>query len=109
MDTGEKTRKGTSLPDISTHRMRHESCHSKSTTVSRRKGGDVAMSTGNEERMTKLLNYPFGSYLMLRLEYVLLTEGDELEAKIMRLIEKRMDDHRKQLYQNVVNAASAGS
>jgi hypothetical protein len=67
------------------------------------------MTSGNEERMTKLLNFPFGSYLMLRLEYTLLTEGDELEAKILRLIEKRMEDRRRQIYQDVINAAPPGS
>jgi hypothetical protein len=50
-----------------------------------------------EERMSALLTFPFGSFLMPRLEYVLLT-GNELEAKILRLIEKRMDDERRRRY-----------
>lgn len=60
------------------------------------------------ERMTPLLSFPFHSFLMLRLEYVLLTDGNDLEAKILRIIEKRMDDQRKQLYQEEINALPAG-
>jgi len=56
-----------------------------------------------EERMSTLLTFPFGSFLMLRLEYVLLTGGNELEAKILRLIEKRMDDERRRRYQARIN------
>lgn len=62
----------------------------------------------NEERMSALLTFPFGSFLMLRLEYVLLT-GNELEAKILRLIEKRMDDERRRRYQTQMNKLPSGT
>jgi hypothetical protein len=61
-----------------------------------------------EERMSALLTFPFGSFLMLRLEYVLLTDN-ELEAKILRLIEKRMDDERKRRYQAQMNTMPPGT
>lgn len=59
--------------------------------------------SNSEDRMTKLLDFPYGSYLMLRLEYVLIC-GDELEAKIMRLIEMYMDNDRKKLLQEYLNS-----
>ena len=62
----------------------------------------------NEERMSALLTFPFGSFFMLRLEYVLLT-GNELEAKILRLIEKRMDDERRRRYQAQMNKMPPGT
>jgi len=62
-----------------------------------------------EERMRALLAFPFGSFLMLRLEYVLLTGGNELEAKILRLIEKRMDDERRRRYQTQMNKMPPGT
>jgi hypothetical protein len=43
-----------------------------------------------------------GSYLMVRLDYVIIC-NDELEAKIMRLIEMYMDDERRRLYQQLLN------
>jgi len=61
-----------------------------------------------EERMSALLTFPFGSFLMLRLEYVLLT-GNELEAKILRLIEKRMDDERRRRYLAQINTMPSGT
>lgn len=61
-----------------------------------------------EERMSVLLTFPFGSFLMLRLEYVLLTDN-ELEAKILRLIEKRMDDERRRRYQSQMNKLLPGT
>lgn len=61
-----------------------------------------------EERMSASLTFPFGSFLMLRLEYVLLT-GNELEAKILRLIEKRMDDERRRRYQAQMNTLPSGT
>lgn len=67
------------------------------------------MTAGNEERMSRLLTFPFNSYLMLRLEYVLLTSGDELEAKILRLIEVHMDGERKHIYRGLINAAPPGT
>jgi hypothetical protein len=55
-----------------------------------------------EDRMTKLLDFPYGSYLMLRLEYVLICET-ELEAKILRLIEMYMENERRKLLQAYLN------
>src|SRR5579875_2676749 len=57
----------------------------------------------SDERVTPLLSLPFNSFLMLRLEYVLLT-GNDLQALLLRLIEKRMEDQRRRLSQERLNA-----
>jgi hypothetical protein len=51
---------------------------------------------------SKLLKFPYGSYLMVRLDYIVIC-GDELEAKIMRIIEQYMDDERRRMYQDLLN------
>lgn len=53
----------------------------------------------------KLLNFAIGSYLMLRIDYVVICR-DELEAKILRIIEMYMDMERARLYQEAVNAGT---
>ena len=53
--------------------------------------------------VSKLLNLPIGSYLMVRLDYVIICGNNELEAKVLRLIEMYMDDERKRLYQAQLN------
>jgi len=55
------------------------------------------------ERMIPLLSFPFNSFLMLRLEYALLT-GNTLQAILLRIIEKRMEEQRHRLYQEYMNA-----
>lgn len=57
----------------------------------------------DSERITPLLSLPFNSFLMLRLEYALLT-GNDLQAMLLRIIEKRMDDQRRHLYRERMNA-----
>lgn len=52
--------------------------------------------------VSKLLNLPYGSYLMVRLDFKIIC-GDELEAKIMRIIEMYMDDERRLLYKELLN------
>ena len=52
--------------------------------------------------VSKLLKLPFGSYLIVRLDYRIIC-GDELEAKIMRIIEMYMDDERRLLYRAMLN------
>lgn len=52
--------------------------------------------------VSKLLKLPYGSYLMVRLDYKIIC-ADELEAKIMRIIEMYMDDERKILYKQFLN------
>ena len=53
--------------------------------------------------VSKLLNLPIGSYLMVRLDYVIICGNNELEAKVLRLIEMYMDDERRRLYQAQLN------
>lgn len=50
-----------------------------------------------------LLKFPCRSYLMIRLDYVLISE-DELEAKILRIIEMYMDIERMIIYRDLLNA-----
>lgn len=57
----------------------------------------------DSERITPLLSLPFNSFLMLRLEYALLT-GNDLQAMLLRIIEKRMEDQRRRLYQQRMNS-----
>lgn len=52
--------------------------------------------------INNLLTFPFTSYLMVRLDYVVIC-GDELEAKIMRIIEMYMEDERKIIYKTLLN------
>lgn len=52
--------------------------------------------------VNKLLNLPYGSYLMVRLDYVIIC-GNELEAKILRIIEMYMEDERRILYKELLN------
>lgn len=52
--------------------------------------------------ISKLLKLPYGSYLMVRLDYIIIC-GDELEAKIMRIIEMYMEDERRILYKELLN------
>jgi hypothetical protein len=68
---------------------------------SHRRRKEPAMS--DAERVTSLLSFPFNSFLMLRLEYALLT-GNDLQAILLRIIEKRMEDQRRRLYQERMNS-----
>lgn len=52
--------------------------------------------------VSKLLKLPYGSYLMVRLDYRIIC-GDELEAKIMRIIEMYIDMERISMYRNMLN------
>lgn len=52
--------------------------------------------------ISKLLTLPYGSYLMVRLDYRIIC-GNELEAKILRIIEMYMDDERRQIYRDLLN------
>ena len=55
------------------------------------------------ERVSPLLSFPFNSFLMLRLEYALLT-GNDLQALLLRIIEKRMEDQRRGFSQQRMNS-----
>jgi len=60
------------------------------------------MASHNEEKMTKFLDFPFDAFLMVRLEYSLLFE-DELEAKLLRIIERYVCEERSRIYRDTVN------
>lgn len=53
----------------------------------------------------KLLTFAIGSYLMLRIDYVVICR-DELEAKILRIIEMYMEMERARIYQETVNGST---
>lgn len=55
------------------------------------------------ERMTPLLPFPWNGFLMLRLEFALLT-GDVLQALVLRIIENRVENARKKRYHARLNA-----
>jgi hypothetical protein len=55
------------------------------------------------ERMTPLHPFPWNGFLMLRLEYALLT-GDVLQSLILRIIENRIESDRKKRYHTQLNA-----
>lgn len=55
----------------------------------------------------KLFNYPYESFLMVRYEFILICEGNELEAKLLRIIESYVENARKALYRDAANTQSA--
>src|SRR5258708_9721192 len=59
-----------------------------------------------EEKISKLLEFPYDAFLMVRLEYVQIL-NDELEAKLLRIIEKYIDQERANIYQKMLNTAGA--
>jgi len=61
----------------------------------------------HEEQMSKLLDFPYDAFLMIRLEYVQIL-GDELEAKCLRIIEKYIEQERKRLYQQATSEGQHG-
>src|SRR3954467_8008420 len=62
----------------------------------------------NEEKINKFLDFPYDAFLMVRLEYVQIL-GDELEAKLLRIIEKYVDIERKRIYREMINVAPANN
>src|SRR5260221_5561856 len=66
------------------------------------------MSNQNEKRISKFLSFPTGSYIMVRLDYILICR-DELEAKILRIIEMYIEDVRNKLYLEHLNKLPKGS
>jgi hypothetical protein len=64
------------------------------------------MNTPKETKMEPLLSFPFNSFLMLRLEYVLILQ-DELQAKLLRIIEAYVETQRQVIYRNQVNKNQA--
>jgi hypothetical protein len=50
-----------------------------------------------------IMNYPYGQFLMIRLDFVLLRD-DELQARILRIIESKMLEQKKQWQDEVVKA-----
>src|SRR5947209_8656249 len=52
------------------------------------------MSGYSEEKLTTLLSFPYDNFLMLRCEFIQIV-GNELEAKVLRIIEKTVEAERK--------------
>ena len=60
------------------------------------------MSGNHQEKMTKYLDFPFDTFLMLRFEYEVIFE-DELIVKVLRIIEYYIEAERRRLYREEVN------
>ncbi len=54
------------------------------------------MSEYREEKITPLLSFPYDTFLMLRCEFVQIV-GNDLEARVLRIIEKTVQAERKRL------------
>jgi len=54
------------------------------------------MSGYSEEKITPLLSFPYDTFLMLRCEFVQIV-GNDLEARVLRIIEKTVQAERKRL------------
>src|SRR5947209_2303794 len=54
------------------------------------------MSGYREEKMTPLLSFPYDTFLMVRCEFIQIV-GDDLEAKVLRILEKTVQAERKRL------------
>ncbi len=54
------------------------------------------MSGYSEEKMTPLLSFPYDTFLMVRCEFIQIV-GNDLEARVLRIIEKTVQAERKRL------------
>ncbi len=62
------------------------------------------MSNQREDKINRLLDFPYDAFLMVRLEYVQILRS-ELQAKLLRIIEKYVEQERKNIYQKMLNGA----
>jgi hypothetical protein len=60
------------------------------------------MSEYREEKFTQLLSFPYENFLMLRRAFIQIV-GNELEAKVLRILEKTVEAERKRLYRDRLN------
>jgi hypothetical protein len=60
------------------------------------------MSGYSEEKMTPLLSFPYDHFLMIRRAFVQIV-GNELEAKVLRILEKTVEAERKRLARERLN------
>ncbi len=56
--------------------------------------------------ISKLFDYPTDAYLKVRFDYLLICTQDELEAKVLRIIERYVEMERARLFQQKVNAGA---
>ena len=54
------------------------------------------MSGYSEEKITPLLSFPYDTFLMLRCEFIQIL-GNDLEARVLRILEKTVQAERKRL------------
>jgi hypothetical protein len=54
------------------------------------------MSGYSEEKFTPLLSFPYDNFLMIRCEFIRIVK-DDLEAKVLRILEKTVEAERKRL------------
>jgi hypothetical protein len=60
------------------------------------------VSNNTQEKITKYLDFPFDTFLMLRFEYEVIF-NDELVVKLLRIIEYYIETERRKIYREEVN------
>lgn len=65
-------------------------------------------SPSRETKMEPLLSYPYNAFLMVRLEFVQILQ-DDLQAKLLRIIEAHVENQRMALYREAVNSQKSDS
>src|SRR2546423_3656726 len=63
------------------------------------RGGKIMNNTSH---MEPLVSFPYNAFLMLRLEYVQIFQ-DELQAKLLRIIEMHVETQRQVIYREEIN------
>ena len=58
-----------------------------------------------ESKLSNYIDYPYDRFLKLRIEFLILTQSD-LKARIMRLIERCVENERSNIYRNACNRPS---
>lgn len=56
-----------------------------------------------ESKLSNYIDYPYDRFLKLRIEFLILTQSD-LKARIMRLIERCVENERANIYRNACNS-----
>lgn len=65
-------------------------------------------SANHETKMEPILSYPYNAFLMVRLEFVQILQ-DDLQAKLLRIIEAHIETQRMVLYRESVNRQKGNS
>lgn len=65
-------------------------------------------SVSHETKMEPILSYPYNAFLMVRLEFVQILQ-DDLQSKLLRIIEAHIETQRMVLYREAVNRQKGNS